>query len=1794
MPGAGDSVVIRSGHTVTLNVNGTCGVLNVIGALLYSNTNNRSLTITTSSGHTGNLRVSGNFGNASAPYTGQFVYIAGSIFSTGVMDNNAPGTSALTWEFNGTGQQTMSVSDDLGEFRLNSSSLTLTSASYMKINGDANILAGTLDISTYTFDLLWAGGTLSIQNGATMRLAGTSGGQTGSNFPINFNSLNIGASSTIEYYGNNQTVYNASYGNLSLSGTSGTVVKTMPGTAMSIAGNFSSDAGSASSVSYTAGAAITFGGDVTLGTGTTFSAGTYSHSVAGNWTNNGTFNNGNGTVTFTSTGSKNIGGSSTSTFSKLTLNNTSGFTLTGDVGIDGTTNALTLTNGRINTGSNVITLASSTTISGSTSSKYINGNLAWNFATGAQSKTFPIGTSSAYTPVAISFANVTATGVLQILSTDGEHPDVANSGVNPASNVNRYWTATTSGLLFSTATATFNWVGGDVDGGASYASFLVSKYLPSSWTNPSFASPLSTSIQATGLTSFGEFVVGNAALPSISGNVFEDVNYGGGAGRSKAGSSGVSRSGVRVELYNNAGAFVTSKTTDGSGNYSFTGLSAATYYVRAVSDSVSSSRTGYTTSLKPVMTYRTNASSGSAVAVTDFVGGLDPATADATRALSGWTLNTSTGVFTGSGSGKASAFAQATITSSSITGVDFGFNFNTVTNKNDAGQGSLRQVITNMNTLTGDASLAQSGLVAAKDNAVFMISNGTSAAGLRSANNYFSGGVASIIPTTALPAASTVMILDAQKQPGWSAAPIIELNGSGIAGSASGFTLSGGGSVIRGFVINRFSDNGIFISTATGNTIQGNYIGTTASGNSLAGNFNGISLQPGSGNNQIGGTTSTTRNVICNVETGIGFNNSNNNIIQGNYIGLAADGATVLGNGYIGVDLYWGSSNTIGGTGANEGNTITGSVYYGIAVTNGSSNRIAGNNIYGSGGLSIDHSANGVTVNNGTKNAGLPNYDMDYPVFTSANFDGSNLTVSGYVGSAPGQSTFANARVEIFKSDNHYLGYGGGRVYYGFLTADASGNFSGTIAASGLADGDKITGTATDASGNTSEFGVNYLLSASVFYNAINADLTILSSWWSNPDGATGLNPANFTTAGKVYNITKTGSTMSAAWTVSGAGSKVVLGNGAANSFTIPASFAFTGTMDVSANATLVIQNTSLPTFGTLATTSTVNYASASSQTITAVNYGNLSNSNNGARVLASSGTIGVAGIYTPTSGAVTTTGSTLNYNGTVAQTVAASSYNNVTASNPAGCTTSGAVVLSGIFNVNENLVVGAGSTLTINSTGSATIASGKIFTVHATGTIQYNSSSLFATSNVGSTLTVNGTYVHNANANNIPQINTTWASGSLLKVGDGGSNITTTIPLLPASVGGSVIWNTPGLTTSGPFVQSTTPTISGNLTIMSTGSASLVNITNASTRTLTIGGDLSITGGKYFIAANHASPIASQTNVSGNISISGGDFRISNNITGTGTGALNAGGNISHTAGVFGNTSGAITGTLTMNGSTAQTLSTTGFLDVVPLTINNASGVTANTDITVGDLKLTNGTLAIGSTTCSISGALTRTSGNISATAGTVVFSGSSAQSIPSGTFSTNIKNLTVNNAAGITIGSNVTVTSQLTLSSGNITTGSGSLIISSTGNVSRTSGHVVGNFQKYIATGATSRTFEIGDASNYTPVDISFASVSVAGNLIAKTIAGDHGNIGTSAINSTKSVNRYWSLTNSGITFSNYNATFTFVAGDVDGGANTASFIVARYEGAVWTNRGCWHKNSCFNAGYRDNCRIWRFSNW
>ncbi len=137
-------------------------------------------------------------------------------------------------------------------------------------------------------------------------------------------------------------------------------------------------------------------------------------------------------------------------------------------------------------------------------------------------------------------------------------------------------------------------------------------------------------------------------------------------------------------------------------------------------------------------------------------------------------------------------------------------------------------------------------------------------------------------------------------------------------------------------------------SGATGNVVLGNLIGTNTSGNDL-GNDVGVSISTSTAtSNTIGGTAAGAGNVISgNFSAGVSLSGASGVVIEGNIIGLAPNGSTILGQGGDGITLAAGSSsNTIGGTKAGAGNIVSGNSGYGIdlvASAGDSGNLIAGN-----------------------------------------------------------------------------------------------------------------------------------------------------------------------------------------------------------------------------------------------------------------------------------------------------------------------------------------------------------------------------------------------------------------------------------------------------------------------------------------------------------------------------------------------------------------------------------------------------------------------------------------------------------------------------------------------------------------------------------------------------------------------------------------------------------------------------------------------------------------------------------
>ena len=143
------------------------------------------------------------------------------------------------------------------------------------------------------------------------------------------------------------------------------------------------------------------------------------------------------------------------------------------------------------------------------------------------------------------------------------------------------------------------------------------------------------------------------------------------------------------------------------------------------------------------------------------------------------------------------------------------------------------------------------------------------------------------------------------------------------------------------------------------------------------------------------------------------------------------------------------------------------------------------------------------------------------------------------------------------------------------------------------------------------------------------------------------------------------------------------------------------------------------------------------------------------------------------------------------------------------------------------------------------------------------------------------------------------------------------------------------------------------------------------------------------------------------------------------------------------------------------------------------------------------------------------------------------------------------------------------LTLEGENVTTDAHVLTVREDGSVSRTSGHVVGNLRKHVAAGATmAQSFEVGTGTSYAPIDLEFDVVDSAGYLVATTTAAEHPDIASTDLDTSRDVNRYWTVNNEAVEFSTYDATFTFDPADIDTLADPNNFEVRKYDAPSWTS--------------------------
>jgi hypothetical protein len=272
-----------------------------------------------------------------------------------------------------------------------------------------------------------------------------------------------------------------------------------------------------------------------------------------------------------------------------------------------------------------------------------------------------------------------------------------------------------------------------------------------------------------------------------------------------------------------------------------------------------------------------------------------------------------------------------------------------------------------------------------------------------------------------------------------------------IGNSYDGLTLESSWDVVRGNVASGNLGAGMWASenmTATHHSLfVGNRIGLNADGTAALPNQS-VGLGINGSYHTIGGSSSADRNIISGNIAGVAlFDGAHHITITGNYIGADITGLNAIPNRWSGVEISRDASdNRIGGASAGEANVIAYNGGDGVAIAGSNTlrNIIVHNSIHSNERL-------GINLMNGG------NTELSAPVI--AIFDIMEGTASG--------TTCSGCVVEIFSDSG-----GQGRMFEASATADAGGQWA--VAKGAPFAGPELTATATDAAGNTSEFGKDW------------------------------------------------------------------------------------------------------------------------------------------------------------------------------------------------------------------------------------------------------------------------------------------------------------------------------------------------------------------------------------------------------------------------------------------------------------------------------------------------------------------------------------------------------------------------------------------------------------------------------------------------------------------------------------------------------------------------------------------------
>ena len=305
--------------------------------------------------------------------------------------------------------------------------------------------------------------------------------------------------------------------------------------------------------------------------------------------------------------------------------------------------------------------------------------------------------------------------------------------------------------------------------------------------------------------------------------------------------------------------------------------------------------------------------------------------------------------------------------------------------------------------------------------------------------------------------------------------------------AATGVSVSGTNHVIEDNVIAGLG-KGIVLTTGTGHAVRGNRVGTNAAATVDLG-IEDEGIAASGSNSTIGGTAAGDGNVVGGAQPGISLGGSSM-VVHGNFLGTDPTGTLDLGNDTTGITVT-GSDNVVGGVAAGQANTIAfngGISGAGIAVS-GQRVEIRGNRIYAnrseSGpGLGIELGSFGIQINDEGDGDSGANGFQNYPILVAAGptlvkIVGGGTRIQGILNSKPSitytldfySNPACAARPQEFLEGEEYLGSTE-------VTTDGSGNadIDVTLAAE-VEVGARVSATATDPDGNTSEFSQRIVFS---------------------------------------------------------------------------------------------------------------------------------------------------------------------------------------------------------------------------------------------------------------------------------------------------------------------------------------------------------------------------------------------------------------------------------------------------------------------------------------------------------------------------------------------------------------------------------------------------------------------------------------------------------------------------------------------------------------------------------------------